>query len=303
MYPHQGREGEGAFVMHQVEGLRNLGHEVEVYHIRGYRSKLEYLKTAWKVWLRTCEKRFDVVHAHYGVAAIAAIFRWRVPLVITLHGSDALEGKIQPPISRCLCKVASATVVVSKEIARKIPGEIIPCGVDLGCFEPKDRLAARRRLGLDPKRRYVLFPYDPARPVKRFDLASGAIERLNAEGIDVDLLTVHMMPNAEMPWYYSACDAMVLCSDSEGAPTAVKEALACNIPVVTTDVGDVREIVERIEGVPICEQTVGGLAEGLRCVLNPPMGFVFNGREAMRSYSQERIVDSIVAVYRRVMLS
>ena len=300
MYPHPGHEGAGAFVMQQVEGLRRRGHDVEVLHFRGYLSKLEYLKAAWKVWLRTWQTRFDVVHAHYGVTAVATIFRWKVPLVMTLHGSDALVGKIQPTISRFLSRIASATIVVSKTIAAKIPGDIIPCGVDLGCFEPKDRLAARQRLGLDPKRRYLLFPFDPSRQLKRFDLASMAVERLRAEGIDAELLAISMVPNAEMPWYYSAADAMVLCSNSEGSPTAVKEALACNIPVVTTDVGDVREIINGIEGVPLCPQTVDGLVEGFRRVLNPPAGFVFNSRDAMQRYSQDRILDSIVAVYGRV---
>ena len=85
-----------------------------------------------------------------------------------------------------------------------------------------------------------------------------------AGGLAVELLTVSKVPNTEMPWYYSAADAMILCSDSEGSPTAVKEALACNLPVVSVDVGDVAEIVEGIDGVRICEQTAGSLADGSR---------------------------------------
>jgi glycosyltransferase involved in cell wall biosynthesis len=160
---------------------------------------------------------------------------------------------------------------------------------------------ARERLGLSLEKRYVLFPFSPTRSVKRFDVASAAVGRLAKEGLDVELLTVSKVPNTEMPWYYSAADAMILCSDSEGSPTAVKEALACNLPVVSTDVGDVAEIVDGIAGIQICEQTADSLGEGLKKVLHPPAGVVFDGRSAMRRYSQENIIQAILHVYRRAI--
>lgn len=301
MYPHAGNEGSGAFVMQQAEQLRALQHQVDVLHFQGYRSKLEYVKAALEVRKRTRTGKYDVVHAHYGVTGLAGIFRSGTPLIVTLHGSDALLGRLEPTISRLVCRFADATIAVSKKIAARIPGEIIPCGVDLRAFEPKDRRKSRERLGLSSEKRYVLFPFNPTRLVKRFDVASAAVQRLAAEGLNAELLTVSKVPNSEMPWYYSAADAMILCSDSEGSPTAVKEALACNLPVVSTDVGDVTEIVDGISGVQLCEQTPAALAEGLKKVLQPPAGWVFDGRSAMRRYSQENIMQAVVHVYRRVI--
>jgi glycosyltransferase involved in cell wall biosynthesis len=104
-----------------------------------------------------------------------------------------------------------------------------------------------------------------------------------------------------MPWYYSAADAMLLCSDSEGSPTSVKEALACNCPVVSVDVGDVTDIMAGVDGVEICAQEVGALAAALRRVLRPPDGTVFQSANAMERYSQRRIAEAIVGVYRRVI--
>jgi glycosyltransferase involved in cell wall biosynthesis len=104
-----------------------------------------------------------------------------------------------------------------------------------------------------------------------------------------------------MPWYYSASDAMILCSDSEGSSTAVKEALACNLPVVSTNVGDVAEIMQAITGVEIVEQTSDALAGALKRVLYPPTGFVFNGRTAMERYSQSKTAEAILRVYRRAI--
>ena len=301
MYPHAGNEGYGAFVKQQVEQLRALGHLVDVLHFPGYLSQLEYLKAAVEVSRRSRREHYDVVHAHYGVTGLAALFRNAIPLVISLHGSDALVGWHQPLISRIVCGLADATIAVSRKVANRIPGEVIPCGVDLSLFRPKPKTEARQRLRLKSERKYILFPFDPTRKVKRFDLASGAVTTLAREGVDMELLTVSKVHYTKMPWYYSAADAMILCSDSEGSPTSVKEALACNLPVVSGDVGDVREIMKGVAGVEIAEQTPDALAGALKRVLNPPPDFVFDGRTSMERYSQQKAVEAIVAVYRRVI--
>jgi glycosyltransferase involved in cell wall biosynthesis len=301
MYPHAGREGYGAFVRQQVEAVKNLGHTVEVLDFRGYLSKLQYLKGAFEVYRRTRQNYYDIVHAHYGLAGLPALFRGRAPLVVSLHGSDALIGKLEPWISRFVCRRADATIVVSAKIAAKIPGVVIPCGVDLDVFKPIPRARARERLKLANDRKYVLFPFSPARHVKRFDLAQSAVGQLASQGMAIELLTISNVPNQEMPWYYNAADAMILCSDSEGSPTSMKESLACNLPVVSVDVGDVREIVSGIKGVEIVDQTAPALAHGLRTVLKAPPGSPFQGRQAMQRYSQTQIAESIVRVYREVL--
>ena len=301
MYPRAGNEGWGTFVMDQVEQLRALGHSVDVLDFPGYQSKLEYLKAAVEVSRRTRRRSYHLIHAHYGVTGLFALWRNSTPLVVSLHGSDALVGWHEPLISSFVCRLADATIVASRKIAERFPGEVIPCGVDLTVFEPKHKTEARQRLNLEFRRKYIFFPFNPARSVKRFDLARAAVAKLAAEGLDVELLTVSKIHYAKMPWYYSASDAMILCSDSEGSSTAVKEALACNLPVVSTDVGDVREIMNGIAGVEIVEKTKDALAEALRRVLYPAAGFVFNSRAAMERYSQPKATEAILRVYRRVI--
>src|SRR5437870_10434749 len=100
MYPRFGKESSGAFVMQQVEQVRRLGHDVETIDFPGYRSKLEYAKAAFVVAHQTRRKRYDVVHVHYGVTGLTTLFRNGIPLVVSLHGSDALVGWHEPLISR-----------------------------------------------------------------------------------------------------------------------------------------------------------------------------------------------------------
>jgi teichuronic acid biosynthesis glycosyltransferase TuaC len=298
MYPHDGNQASGAFVQQQADHLRKAGHAVDVLHIHGDRSKLKYLTSPFDVFARTRATSYDVVHAHYGLSGFPALFRRHTPLVITLHGSDALIGRVQPLISRTVCALADAVIVVSKGIAARIPGDIIPCGIDLALFRAHDRAAARARLGLPADGRVVLFPFHPTRAVKRYELARAAVDRLADLG--AQMLTVSGVRNDDMPWYYGAADVMILCSESEGSPTSVKEALACNIPVVSTDVGDVREILDGVAGCEICDDDAESLAGGLRRVFGRAGG-AFEGRASMARYDQPQVIASIVKVYERVI--
>src|SRR5438132_6386568 len=301
MYPTSQMPHYGAFVWQQAEQLRRFGHTVDIVNILGFRSKLNYLKGAVDVVRKTSSTAYDIVHAHYGLTAFPAWFRFQAPLVITLHGSDLLGGRFERLCSRIICRFSDAVIVVSEEMRQRVPGIVIPCGIDLNLFRPYKRDEARARLGWPLDKYLILFPFDPGRRVKRYDRAKAAVERLSEDGIGGELITVFGVDNREMPWHYSAADAMILCSDREGSPTSVKEALACNLPVVSTDVGDVREIMSGIAGTEIVEQSPVSLAAGLRRVLNRPPDFVFDGRTAMERYSQQKAVEAILAVYRRVI--
>jgi glycosyltransferase involved in cell wall biosynthesis len=301
MYPHAEDPASGTFVMQQVQQLRKMGHRVDVLHFLGYRSRMNYLKAAFNVLSRTRECHYDLVHAHYGLSGLPALFvRGKIPLVVTLHGSDTLIGVVQPLISRGVCWLADGVIVVSRGIQKKIPGTVIPCGIDLAFFKPHDRAEARHRLGLSMTRRYVLFPFDPKRTIKRYDLARDACERLTDRNIE--LLVVSGVSNDEMPWYYSAADVMLLCSYSEGSPTSVKEALACNLPVVSVNVGDVAEIMAGIQGCVIAPTNdAESLTTALESVLNRATDAPFESRSAMRRYDQQDIAAAIVSVYRDVI--
>ncbi|AWO93187.2 MULTISPECIES: glycosyltransferase [Bradyrhizobium] len=286
----------------QVEQLRRFGHTVDVIDILGSQSKMNYLRCTLDVVRMTSAVAYDIVHAHYGYSAYPAMFRLRAPLVITLHGTDVIGQSIFERLStRAVSRFADAVIVVSEELRRRIPGIVIPCGVDLGVFKPYDRDKARARLGWPKDKHIVLFPFDPARPEKRYDLARASVERLVQEGVDAELTTVVNVPNGEMPWCYSAADALLLCSDYEGSPTSIKEALACNRPVVATDVGDVGELLNGIAGTRICPQEAGTIARNLREVFDWSRSSEFRGRAAMARYDQALTVEKIVGVYDDVL--
>jgi glycosyltransferase involved in cell wall biosynthesis len=300
MYPHEEMPSYGSFVHSQVEALRELGHEVEVFFFPGYRSRLQYFRACWQVWLRTRRKRYDVVHAHYGFSGVPALFSWRTPVVVTYHGSDVLVGLLQPLVSRMVSRLSDANIAVSAAIQQVVGGDYIPCGIDTRRYRPAPQAEARQQLGLNEDCRYVLFPFDPARWVKRHELAVAAVELLQVQGLNVQLLTVHGVTNELMPLYYNAADVLVLTSRSEGSPTCIKEALACEVPVVSVDVGDAAHLLAGVTGSFVCPATPQGVAQGLRQALQVKRAD-HNGRDAMMRFDSEIVAQAVSAVYRRAI--
>ena len=303
MYPDLDRPSLGSFVEAQVRSLRKAGCEVDVLLIPGYRSRLHYLWALGRVFLRTCSRRYDVVHAHYGLSALSALSRWRTPLVVTFHGSDVLIGRIQPLLSRLAARLVDASIVVSRQLHAVIGGAYLPCGVDMDRYQAASQSEARRALGLPTDQRLVLFPFDPDREVKRHHLAVAAVELLQAEGLAISLLTVHGVANEAMPRYFNASDLLVLTSHSEGSPTAIKEALACNLPVVAVSVGDVPYLLEGVTGVWVCDGNPRSIADGIRAAIAPGVREACNGREHMARYANSAIASQLIDLYTGIVKS
>lgn len=300
MYPHDQRPAYGSFVQEQVEALRKLGHEIDVFFFPGYRGRWRYIQACWQVWLRTFRQHYDVVHAHYGLSGVPALCSWRTPVVVTFHGSDVLVGRLQPFISRAVARLTAANIAVSAAIQAIVGGDYIPCGIDTERYRPLSQADARKQLGLDSDCRYVLFPFDPARLVKRHDMAVAAVELLQADGMNVRLLTVQGVANEQMPLYFNAADVLVLTSRSEGSPTCIKEALACEVPVVSVDVGDAARLLTGVSGSFICPANPQAVAKGLRQALQNGQTSG-DGRNAMMRFDAVVVARAVSEVYRRIM--
>jgi teichuronic acid biosynthesis glycosyltransferase TuaC len=246
MWPSAAAPARGSFVRDQVAALQATpGVDVEVFAFppRGYARAARDLRRRYR------RERFDVVHAHFGLTAWPALAVRHATRVITLHGTDVRHPRSRRITSAALPRY-DLVAAVSPELAREVPGAqtkrrvaVLPCGVDLDRFVRSDRAAARTRLGLDPNGRYLLFPADPARPAKRPDRASELAEATQAQ-----LLTLGRVHPFEVPYWVNAANAVLVPSDHEGFGLAALEALACDVPVLATPVGNHPTALEGIDG-------------------------------------------------------
>jgi len=185
-----------------------------------------------------------------------------------------------------------------KSRLRLASAEIIPNGVDFNAFRPIDRNEARRALGLDQQKKYVLFPYDPTEQRKRYDLIQMAVAKAQTSDPAIEILHARGVPRERMPLYMNAADVLVLASVFEGSPNAVKEAMAVNLPVVAVDVGDVRELIGHTEGCYIVLREAEPMAEKIVEVCGRPERT--RGREDIARLSIENVARQVVKVYARV---
>src|SRR4051812_19134449 len=247
LWPTPESPARGGFVRDQVEALQQIeGLDVEVFTF-GIGSK-EYLRAAVEARRRYKGRSFDVVHAHYGLCGWTALSITGAPHVVTFHGTD-LAHRWVGPLSRALARLIALPAPVSASLARDgLPRHgpdlaVLPCGVNLDRFRRIDRHEARSALGLDPDAPYLLFPADPARAEKRFDRARELADRAG-----VELLKYERRAPEEVPLMINAANAVLVTSDREGFGLAPLEALACDVPVLATDVGIASLALEHVEG-------------------------------------------------------
>lgn len=296
------------FFTQQVEMLSENGVDATTVAVPGHREYedgetagrtiLDYLRFAAPA-LKHAFGDYDLVHANYGLSAPPAVLQPRLPSVISLWGTD-LMGQYGW-VSRACARHADAVVVMSEEMAAELDREchVIPHGVNLERFQPGPTAAARQTLGWRDDAHHVLYPYPPERGVKNHPRAVRIVDCVRDRLPDpVMLHTVTGVPHERMSVYMNAADALLVTSDREGSPNAVKEAMACNLPVVSTDVGDVAHRLRDVSPSTVSDdddRLVAGLADTLS------RGERSNGREAVREVSVERTSDRLHDVYRSVI--
>jgi glycosyltransferase involved in cell wall biosynthesis len=305
--------GPAVFVARQADFLRRQGIDVDLFPFRAGRRLRNYA-TAWReVHRRLRHGSYDLVHAQFGQSGLTALPK-RVPLVVTFRGDDlegiiGEQGRYLPAgwllrkLSRAVARRADAAIVVSEHMKRHLPGSVaahvLPSGIDLDLFRPEPQDQARTRLGLPADRRLVAFVGNPDLARKRYALAQKAIEIVN-RSMPTQLVVGWEKTHGEIATLLNACDALVFTSMQEGSPNAVKEALACNLPVVSVPVGDVPLRLNGVRGCELCpDDQAGTIAAALERVLR--RGERSEGRAAVQDLDERMLTSHLVDIYRSVL--
>jgi teichuronic acid biosynthesis glycosyltransferase TuaC len=280
MYPHDGSPSFGIFVREQVEDLRRLGAVVDVLPFDGRRRRTEYADAARRVRVAIREARWDVVHAHYGLAGAVALAQTSVPVVTTFHGSDTGLIRWQRRVSWLVAR-RSTPIFVERGGAERLGvpnAAVIPCGVDLDVFRLSSREEARARLGWDRPGPHVLLPGSRSVPHKGPELFDAVVGRVRESLPTTNAVALEGFTRDQVRDVLNAVDVTLMTSLSEGAPVAVKESLACETPVVSVPVGDVERVVAGLPGCAIRPRDVRLLAQAVIDAIGTPRTGVLRAR-------------------------
>ncbi len=255
------------FVMEQVESLSKLGIEFDYFGI-SKKGITGYLQSYRSLMQKVQQCNPDLIHAHYGLSGLLANFQRKVPVITTFHGSDIHSKGLLQLLSKICMHLSAFNIFVSKRIYEmakyeKNNYEILPCGTDIKTFFECPQDEARKILGWEQEAKSVLFAGAFANKVKNYALAHEAVLRINGcrliELKGYDRLTVNLLMNA--------CDCLLMTSEREASPMVIKEAMVCGCPIVSVDVGDVKEVILGTENCFIARKEPKDIANKLSQVL------------------------------------
>lgn len=254
VYPSKEHPYHGIFVAEQIAAIKRLHPEVDfdVHYINGFKGKWQYIKSIWKVSKRINTGSYDLVHIHYGFSGLYLLAPLvnKIPTITTFHGSDIQpkggNGWISVFVSRIVARHSDAAIVLNDDMETMVKPycantHMIPCAVDIHTFKPLPKTE-------DSKTLQIVFPSNHERKVKNYSLFCRVLKILETKyGINAEERELKNLSRREIAQLYSNVDVLLMTSKSEGSPQAVKEAMSCNLPCVSTPVGDVAVLLKGVK--------------------------------------------------------
>ena len=294
------KNGISPIIKNQGESLKEQGLELDYFTIKGKGVK-GYLKSisTLKGYLKD-NGSYDVIHAHYWLSAIVASLAGSKPMVVSLMGDDVKAKRWFKWIIYFFNFFSWSTIIVkSKDMYDSLglkKAHIVANGIDMNRFKPIDQSVAIKELGWDSEKRHILFTSNPQRVEKNFKLAKEAVDIINDDSLELHYLKD--IPNEKIFYYYNASDVVVLSSLWEGSPNAIKESMACSRPIVSTDVGDVKDVLSKTAGCYISTFEPKDMASKIEKALK--FKEQTTGREDIQYLKSELVAKKIVEIYNSV---
>ncbi len=316
--PGDGQGSSMIFVRRQAQSMVAEGVEVELFYLASRTSPRRVLLEFRRFRAELARLRPAVIHAHFGTvtALFSALGTGSLPLVITYRGSDlnpaprsyCPKAKVRAAFGRFFSQLAALRaqriICVSRQLRKRLWWKrgavtVLPSGVDSAVFCPQPRALARHRLGWTDLERVALFNAGRDVLVKRLDLAMEAVERARRQvpSLRLEVLDGSVEPGL-LPDLMNAADCLLVTSVSEGSPTVVQEALACDLPIVSVAVGDIAERLEGVRHSTLASSDAAALGFALAAIVEPPKRS--NGRLKVDEFSSKTIARSLKKIYREL---
>lgn len=290
-----------SFIFEQAISLEKNGIDVEFFLIKG-KGIFGYLNNFLKMTNKIREFNPDIVHAHYGFSGMLAVLQRKVPVIVTFHGSDINDGGLAKAISMLTYRLSNHSIFVSTKLLRnasvKKKLSVISCGVDMDQAIPLNKIESRKKLNFNLNDKYVLFSSSFDNPVKNYQLAKEVIDKLN----NVNLVELKGYSRTEVNLLMNACDLILVTSTKESGPLVVKEAVACGCPVVSTDVGDVKEIIGGIDGCYVTDFSANEISNKIQLILDSGKRIEARNMIYVLELDADTVAKKILNIYKSILV-
>ena len=286
------------FVKEQAESLIKQGLFVDFFLIKG-KGLFGYLKNYFLLIKKIRYKEYDLIHAHYGLSGLLATMQLSIPVIITFHGSD-VNMKKNYIFSRIASKLSTTNIFVHQSLPKKLkiyrnPLNILPCGFNNNLFFPILKDKAKEILKWEKSVRYIVFSSAFDNKIKNVQLAWSAISDIN----NCNLVELKGYEKDKINLMLNASDLLLVTSLSETGPIIVKEALACNCPIISTDVGDVKNLIRNVQNCYISSYNPEDIIKKINQVFIKNKRT--NGERAIKDFKLENIAYKVIDVYKNTL--
>ncbi|MBG6236757.1 glycosyltransferase involved in cell wall biosynthesis [Pedobacter sp. CAN_A7] len=310
MYPVEDYIYFGIHVKEQIEAIATQGDiETEVYFINGRAKKWNYFNSIANIRNKIKNGNYDLIHIHYGLSALFLLFyQPKIPVVVTLHSGELYKKKgilnhlAQKSITMAALKNTNRIIVLNDDMVNllyKHKQKLVklPCGIDLNTFIERNTSQPEQEL-------IVGFPGNKARNEKNFKLFKEIIDELR-KTFNIRIVEFHNFTRNEVLHHLQTLDVLVMTSLVEGSPQIIKEAMACNRPIVSTNVGDLADLLHNVKNCHVINSFESA-------ALLKPIREIFslsaehrktNGREKLiqMKLGADQVAKSVIHVYNEVL--
>ena len=299
-----GDSSKYTFVKEQGTALQQLGCEIAYYAVVG-KGVRGYLRNVKPLRAKIASFKPDIIHAHYGLCGMVAVLaaQKKVPVVVTCHNGETLSmyGNI---ITSMAIQRADYTICVAQHIYDKLyikPKHymIQPCGIDMKDLPLVDKATAMKEMNLPKDKINILFGGSFSNARKNAPLAKAAIELLHRD--DINLIEMRGYNRHQVNLLFCGCDMLLLPTKSEGSPQVLKEAMACNCPVVATDVADIAFLLQGVTNSYVTTFDPKDVADKIQRVID--CGERTNGRDRIDALRLDNpfVATTILNVYKSIV--
>lgn len=316
-----GKFGISPIIKSQGISIRQQGIDLEFFTIQG-KGFVSYLKHSFSLRRKLKETKYNIIHAHFGICGLLSLISKRnEPLIVSFMGDDllgsnksdgsiSLKSQIMAFINKIISKIFyHATIVKSTEMLKKHGKTkrlfLIANGVDIDMFQPLSKAECRVKIAWEENRYQILFASNQDRPEKNYKLIIKTIKSI--EGLNnIKLQCIKDVEHDEVPIYLNASDLLILSSFHEGSPNIIKEAMACNCPIVCTNVGDTQWVIGGTKGCFITSFKEEDIAEKIKFAIDFRQKHLFtSGRDRIMKLGldSKTVAGKIIEVYNKVLMA